>query len=197
MSGLENLRHHPREPVPAQPEPNDGKIASVSSRDITLQLASRGDAEAMASLSRDLIEAGLGWQYRAERIRALMNDPDTATLVARDHRVNGFAIMSFHDEQAHLVLMAVRPSEQRRGIARRMVVWLVESAVTAGIASFHLELRARNEAAYAFYRALGFAETLRLPGYYLGRETAIRMLRLLRAPNVVVPAWRPPMRDGR
>ncbi|HEY2968379.1 MAG TPA: GNAT family N-acetyltransferase [Casimicrobiaceae bacterium] len=170
----------------------------MSSRDITLQLASRGDAEAMASLSRDLIEAGLGWQYRAERIRVLMNEPDTATLVARDgHRVIGFAIMTFHDERAHLVLMAVRPSEQRRGIARRMVVWLLESAMTAGIASIHLELRARNEAAYAFYRALGFAETLRLPGYYLGREMAIRMMRLLRAPNAVVPAWRPPTRDRR
>jgi ribosomal-protein-alanine N-acetyltransferase len=170
----------------------------MSSRDITLQLASRGDAEAMASLSRDLIEAGLGWQYRAERIRVLMNEPDTATLVARDgQRVIGFAIMTFHDERAHLVLMAVRPSEQRRGVARRMVAWLLESAMTAGIASIHLELRARNEAAYAFYRTLGFAETLRLPGYYLGRETAIRMMRLLRAPNAVVPAWRPPTRDRR
>ena len=49
------------------------------------------------------------------------------------------------------------------------LTWPCCASITAGIASIHLELRARNEAAYAFYRALGFAETLRLPGYYLGR----------------------------
>ena len=167
----------------------------MSSQDITLQLASHSDAEAIASMSRDLIEGGLGWQYRAQRIRELIDDAETATLVARDgDRVAGFAIMSFGDAHAHLVLMAVRPAAQRRGIARRMTRWLVETALTAGIASIHLELRVQNKAAYAFYRAVGFGETLRLPGYYRGRETAIRMMRMLRAPSAVVPAWRPPAR---
>ena len=117
------------------------------------------------------------------------------TLVARDgDRVIGFAIMSFGDEYAHLVLMAVRPAGQRRGIARRMTEWLMETAVTAGIASIHLELRAQNKDGFAFYRALGFSETLRLPGYYRGRETAIRMIRVLRPPYATAPVWRPPKR---
>jgi ribosomal protein S18 acetylase RimI-like enzyme len=41
-------------------------------------------------------------------------------------------------------------------------------------------LRVGNKAAYALYRALGFTETLRLQRYYRGRETAIRMMRMLR-----------------
>jgi ribosomal-protein-alanine N-acetyltransferase len=173
----------------------DGTIAFVSSQDITLLLAGPADAEAIAAMSRDLIESGLGWQYRAQRIRELMRDPETATVVARDgDRVLGFAIMSFYDERAHLVLMAVRPSAQRRGIARRMARWLLESAAAAGIASIHLELRAQNKPAYAFYRAMGFGETLRLPGYYRGRESAIRMMRMLRAPDASAPVWYPPKR---
>jgi ribosomal-protein-alanine N-acetyltransferase len=165
----------------------------MSSQDITLQLAARNDAGAIAAMSRDLIEAGLGWEYRPERIRALMNDPENATLVARDgDRVIGFAIMSFSEAHAHLILMAVRPAAQRQGVGRRMTRWLVESALAAGIASIHLELRAQNVGAYAFYRALGFGETLRLPGYYRGRETAIRMVRVLRAPNLTAPVWRAP-----
>jgi ribosomal-protein-alanine N-acetyltransferase len=172
-----------------------GRIGSVSSQDITLQLACRGDAPAIASMSRDLIEVGLGWQYRTERIRQLIDDPETVTLVARDgERLLGFAVMSFGDERAHLVLLAVRPSCQRRGIARRLAQWLVRSAVTAGIASIHVELRAQNEAAYAFYRGLGFAETLRLPGYYRGREMAVRMMRMLRVTGTSVQPWRPPTR---
>jgi len=67
--------------------------------------------------------------------------------------------------------------------------------VTAGIATLHVELRAQNKAAYLFYRALGFEQTLRIAGYYRGRETAIRMMRLLRAPGLVPLAWRPPTLD--
>jgi len=155
----------------------------VSTQDITLQFAERSDAATLASMSRDLIEAGLGWRYRAQSVRDLINHPETVTLVARNgESMAGFGIMKFGDERAHLVLLAVRPAYQRRGIARRVVQWLVESAATAGVDYIHVELRARNTGAYAFYRAIGFAETLRLPGYYSGRETAIRMLRLLRAP---------------
>ncbi len=155
----------------------------MSTQDITLQFADRSDAAALASMSRDLIEAGLGWRYRSQSVRDLIYDPETVTLVARNgEALAGFGIMKFGDERAHLVLLAVRPVYQRRGIARRVLQWLVESAATAGMVSIHVELRARNTGAYAFYRAIGFAETLRLPGYYSGRETAIRMLRLLRAP---------------
>lgn len=146
----------------------------------------------MALMSRDLIEWGLGWQYRSERVRRLIDDPETVALVARDgERMNGFAVMTFGDERAHLVLLAVRPACQRHGIARRLTRWLLDSASTAGIASIHVELRAQNEAAYAFYRALRFAETLRLPRYYCGRETAIRMIRILRRPGLSAQPWRP------
>jgi ribosomal-protein-alanine N-acetyltransferase len=155
----------------------------MPTQDITLQIAARSDAAMLASMSRDLIEDGLGWRYRAHPVRELIDNPETVTLVARDAELlAGFGIMKFGDERAHLVLLAVRPAYQRRGIARRIIQWLVESAITAGVVSIHVELRARNTAAYRFYRAIGFAETLRLPGYYSGRETAIRMLRLLRAP---------------
>jgi [ribosomal protein S18]-alanine N-acetyltransferase len=156
---------------------------SMSTGNIVLQFAARGEAETLAAMSRDLVEAGLGWRYRASSVRALIDDAETVTLVARcSEAIVGFGIMKIGDERAHLVLLAMRPVYQRRGIGRRIVEWLVQSAATAGVASIHVELRARNAAAFEFYRALGFEETLRLPGYYSGREAAIRMLRLLRAP---------------
>jgi len=99
--------------------------------------------------------------------------------------------MEFGDERAHLVLLAVRPAQRRMGIGRHLVDWLVESARTAGIASLHLELRAGNEAARGFYRAMGFDETIVVPGYYRGREAALRMIRVLRAAGPVPYTWRP------
>ncbi|HEY7945225.1 MAG: GNAT family N-acetyltransferase [Burkholderiales bacterium] len=169
----------------------------MNARAITLRFARRSEAPALALMSRDLVEAGLGWHYRADRIRRLIDDADTVALAACDgERVAGFAIMSFGDEHAHLVLLAVRASHQRRGIARRMAEWLLESAVTAGIASIKVELRADNVAAHELYRGLGFAEMLRAQGYYRGREPAIFMMRMLRPAGLTPPqTWRPPTLD--
>jgi [ribosomal protein S18]-alanine N-acetyltransferase len=162
----------------------------------TLRLARRSDAPTLAAMSRDLIETGLGWHYRTERIGQLLENADTVSLVASENACTaGFAIMTLGEERAHLVLLAVRQDHQRRGIGRRMSHWLVETAVTAGIATLHVELRAQNKAAYMFYRALGFEQTVRVSGYYRGRETAIRMMRLLRVPGLLPLAWRPPTLD--
>lgn len=162
----------------------------------TLRLARRSDAPTLAAMSRDLIETGLGWHYRTERIGQLLGNVDTVSLVACENACTaGFAIMTLGEEHAHLVLLAVRPDHHRRGIGRRMAQWLVGTAMTAGIATLHVELRAQNKAAYTFYRALGFEQTLRIAGYYRGRETAIRMMRLLRVPGLLPLAWRPPTLD--
>jgi len=154
----------------------------MAATNIELEFAERGFAPELAGLSRDLIEAGLGWTYRADRIRALINDPNVVTIVARDDRcIVGFAVMHFADERAHLVLLAVRPTYQRKGIARRMIEWLEKSALVAGIASIQVEVRANNVAALAFYRAVRFTTMRNLVGYYRGREGAVRMLRILRS----------------
>jgi ribosomal-protein-alanine N-acetyltransferase len=152
--------------------------------DIELAPAHRGEARAIAQMSRDFVEVGLGWEYGPRRIEGLIRDPDTVVLVARDGASPvGFAVMTFGDDRAHLVLAAVQPAYRRRGIARRLLAWLLESAAIAGIASIHVELRASNAPARRLYRALGFAETLRVPGYYRGREAAIRMMLMRRRPG--------------
>ncbi len=89
----------------------------------------------------------------------------------------GFAIMRYGDDTAHLNLLAVAPAHRRRGIGRRLVAWLEDTALTAGTFTIALELRAGNAGARAFYAALGYRELVRVPGYYQGRECAIRMVR--------------------
>lgn len=167
-------------------------------RDLPIGFATLADAQAIAVMSRDLIELGLGWEYRRERVAGMIADRETAAIVARDGpRVAGFAFMTFGTERGHLVLLAVRPSHQRCGIAHRLLDWLTRSALVAGAASLHVELRVTNLAALAFYKAEGFVETLRVPGYYRGREAGVRMIRLLRNPRLPLPAWQPPTLDGR
>jgi ribosomal protein S18 acetylase RimI-like enzyme len=178
----------------------------VTPRAITIRIAEPRDAQAIAMMSRDFIEAGLGWKYDAARVMRAIRDRDTLAVVACESSkaaaagsrgaIIGFAIMEFGDERAHLVLLAVRPSHRRLGIGQRLLEWLLESARVAGMASIHLELRSNNDAARRFYRAMSFYETVLVPGYYRSgegrKEGALRMLRVLRAPGPVPYTWRPP-----
>jgi ribosomal protein S18 acetylase RimI-like enzyme len=176
-------------------------MSFMTARAITIRLAEPRDAQAIAVMSRDLIESGLGWKYDAARVLRAIRDRDTLAVVAcaggksGAGPLTGFAIMEFGEERAHLVLLAVRPTHRRLGIGQRLFEWLLESSRTAGMASIHLELRSVNDAARRFYRAMGFFETVLVPGYYRGegrKEGALRMLRILRAPGPVPYTWRPP-----
>lgn len=146
-----------------------------------LRLAHAADAAALAAMSRELVEAGLGWRYTPPRVAALIGASDTSVVVASPGaEVSGFAAMQFGDEQAHLVLMCVRAAQQRHGIGRALHDWLLRSARVAGMATVTLELRADNSGALAFYRELGYAAFDTVAGYYDGRIAARRMALRLR-----------------
>lgn len=150
-------------------------------RKLALGLAVPADAALIAVMSRELIETGLPWSWTAQRVARSLAQRDTLVLTARDGApLAGFAIMQFGEEHAHLSLLAVRPDCQRQGVGRRMLEWLTETALAAGIASIRLELRETNQGARRFYLAQGFAETVRVPGYYRSGETALRMMRDIR-----------------
>jgi [ribosomal protein S18]-alanine N-acetyltransferase len=168
-------------------------MCGMSAAAISIRPARAHDARAIAAMSRDLIEAGLGWKYDAPKIAGLIAEPEVLSLVACDRLgLAGFAVMQFGDDRAHLLLLAVHPRCQRQGLARRLMQWLIASARVAGMAELSLELRAGNQPARAFYRVLGFADAGLVSGYYSNRESAVRMLRVLRSRSVEPSPWRPP-----
>ncbi len=147
-----------------------------------LRLARAADARAIAELSRDLIERGLGWSWHRGRVLRSIRARETNVLVATEgegagERVVGFAIMEYGEVRAHLSLLGVHPEHQRRGIGRSLLAWLEKTALLAGVRVIELELRESNHGARRFYRELGYTEIGHVPGYYRGIETAIRMTR--------------------
>ena len=140
---------------------------------LVLRAAHVSEAGQLASMSRLLVEHGLRWRWTARRVRAAVADPDTMVLVASlAGEIAGFAIMSFGDREAHLLLLAVSPERRRTGAGRQMLAWLEKSAITAGIHCIRLEVRTANAPARAFYRRLGYRYLGQLSGYYDGREAA-------------------------
>jgi ribosomal-protein-alanine N-acetyltransferase len=142
----------------------------------SLALARIADAPAIAHLSRTLIEAGLSWSWVPRRVAASIRHPETNVLVARARdRIAGFGIMRYGAEEAHLDLFAVDRPHQGQGIGHRLLEWLERPARVAGLARIVLEVRADNAGARAFYERLGYRTLERVPGYYQGREAAVRM----------------------
>ena len=145
---------------------------------LALEPATLASARAIAQLSRQHVEDGLGWRYRAATIVRYIRDPDVEVVIARhEGDVAGFAVAEFHAEHVHLVLLAVGPQYRRTGMGRKLIEWIEIMARDAGIFRMVLEVRARRPDARAFYEALGYRRVRRLPGYHLGREDALRMER--------------------
>lgn len=150
--------------------------------DYRIELARRADAPLLAAMSAQYVESGLKPAWGATRIGWYVRDADSVVLTARrGERIAGFAIMRYADDSAHLNLLAVDPAHRRRGLARTLLTWLEDSALTAGTFAVCLELRATNAAARAFYAALGYLETGEVAGYYQGVESAIKLTRDVRA----------------
>lgn len=151
---------------------------------LPIRLAQWTDATTIAVMSRDLIERGLGWSWTAARVRRSIVDRHTNVVIAQDSHgaIAGFGIMKYDEEEAHLLLLAVRPALGRQGIGTALLHWLERSAQVAGIAQIQVEARVTNGAARSFYRRHGYREVALLPGYYSGREASVRLVKELRKP---------------
>ncbi|MEM7219016.1 MAG: GNAT family N-acetyltransferase [Pseudomonadota bacterium] len=150
---------------------------------IDCRLATLKDAPRLAEMSRDYIETGLGWSWRAERIARFITAGESVVLCAIDGDGSppiGFAVMEFHAEHAHLNLLAVDPDYRRRGVAARLLAWLEKTALIAGISTVILEVRSNNDGARRFYAERGYEQKVLLPRYYQGRESAYRLIKRLR-----------------
>ena len=81
----------------------------------------------------------------------------------------GFSLSRSVADEAELLLLAVAPKHQHRGIGRRLLEQFVEQARAAGARRVHLEVRDGNPAVQ-MYRRAGFQPAGRRPDYYRGSD---------------------------
>jgi ribosomal-protein-alanine N-acetyltransferase len=155
---------------------------------MTVRLATRADAAKIAELSRDEIERGVGWSWTQGRVLAAIRNPDTnVAVLAEPGAIHAFGIMAYRDESAHLLLFAVSPARRRQGLGTRVLQWLEQVALEAGIRRITLECRRDNSPARNFYAEHGYHEMEIDRGYYgrgVGRTIdAIRLEKQLGHPS--------------
>jgi ribosomal-protein-alanine N-acetyltransferase len=101
----------------------------------------------------------LPWTWRPERVANAIRDPSTnVVVVGPPEALEGFGIMIYREDDAHLVLFAVHPAKRRQGIAGAMLGWLEDVARAAGCRRIRLEARRDNVAGRNFYSEHGYHE---------------------------------------
>ncbi len=94
----------------------------------------------------------------------------------------GYGIMSVGAGEAHILNVCIRDDYRCRGLARRVLLYLLERARLAGMHEAFLEVRPSNIIASRLYLSLGFEQVGVRRGYYqatFGREDASVLRRIL------------------
>jgi ribosomal-protein-alanine N-acetyltransferase len=132
---------------------------------VDVRLATAADAGDIAAMSRDLIAAA-----------------DTNVVVVREAQtLVAFGIMEYLDDDAYLVLFAVRRSRQRQGIGSAVLRWLEAAALAAGACRIRVDARRDNAAARSFYHEHGYHEVRITARRYSGQIDQIRLEKWFRA----------------
>ena len=103
-------------------------------------------------------------------------------VVEVDGDMAGYGIMSVGAGEAHILNVCIREEYRCRGLARKMLLYLLDRARTAGMYEAFLEVRPSNAVASRLYRSLGFEQVGVRKGYYqavAGREDADVLRRVL------------------
>jgi [ribosomal protein S18]-alanine N-acetyltransferase len=91
------------------------------------------------------------------------------TIADGDDGAVGFSLVRSVADEAELLLLAVDPAEQRRGIGQALLDNFIAEALSAGAHRLHLEVRDGNPA-IGLYLASGFAPAGRRRNYYHGPD---------------------------
>ncbi len=138
------------------------------------------DLDALFAIDQECFRPGIA--YSRVELRYYLSRPRAVSILAEndaDGAIVGFAIAEIYLQKGlpvgHIITIDVRPSNRKRGIGRLLMDAMQAQLREAGTTVIKLEVAADNEGAQAFYRRFGFAQTGRIPGYYMGKFDAFLM----------------------
>ena len=124
----------------------------------------------------DTASFSLPWPERSFRFEVSDNPASRAWVAEIDGKIVGMIVAWLLVDEAHIATLATHPDFRRQGIARKLLIFSLQSMMSEGALTSVLEVRESNAAAQEMYRKFGFEESGRRPRYYRDNdEDAILM----------------------
>ena len=147
-------------------------MSSVPTEAIRLVPGNSTDLTGVMAIMTAAFSPRFGEAWTRSQCAGILPMTGVSLMLARDHgspQPVGFSLFRAIGGEAELLLLAVVPDRQGRGIGRQLLDEFVEHARGAGATRVHLEVREGNPAV-AMYRRAGFAPAGRREKYYRGDD---------------------------
>jgi len=140
----------------------------MSAPGISLDEGGLADLDSVMTVMDDSFDARFGEAWTASQCAGLLAMPGVWLTLARDaDAVIGFSLARAVADEAELLLLAVRPAMQGRGVGKMLLERFTEAAGERGASRLHLEVREGNHALSLYERA-SFTLVGRRRNYYSG-----------------------------
>ena len=105
--------------------------------------------------------------WTRQDLAELVASPGVAGLLLQvDGHDAGLAVCRVAADEAELLTIAVRPAHRRKGLARHLLVAVIDHVRSAGARTLFLEVGVDNPAARSLYEAQGFCAVGERRAYY-------------------------------
>jgi ribosomal-protein-alanine N-acetyltransferase len=129
-----------------------------------------GDLDEVMRIMAAAFRPGFGEAWTRSQCAGILPMHGVSLTIAESSDVPvGFSLVRAVTDEAELLLLAVDPAEQRRGIGQALLDEFIATALVGGAHRLHLEVRDGNPA-INLYRASGFSAAGRRRNYYHGPD---------------------------
>jgi [ribosomal protein S18]-alanine N-acetyltransferase len=149
---------------------------AVGMPQLTIRLMQESDLAAVVRIEH----ASYAFPWTEGIFRDCLRVNYTCRVAEMDATVVGYGILCVGAHEAHLLNICVADAYRCRGIARELLLHLLQIAARLGAEDAFLETRPSNASALHLYRSLGFVQIGMRRGYYQavgGREDALVLKR--------------------
>jgi len=136
---------------------------------------------AHAALLAEIHKAATVNPWDAEGFAAFLEKPTIHALLVMDKdEPLGFVLAQQAADEAEILMIAVHPKAQRKGVGECLLVSVAKQIQSDGVSALFLEVAEDNAPARALYDRCGFGEMGRRKNYYVrdGKEIDALLLRL-------------------
>lgn len=149
----------------------NSKVIWCNALHMRVSRATEEDTHALAEISSEVAKEGMVKEFKSKEVKELLSNEKYYIVVGKlAEELAGYALSTYSWGKLHILDVAVRRSERRRGMGKMLIKHLISHALEKGLPEVYCEVKARNIPALNLFTGLGFKfrlfSTLVEEGFY-------------------------------